>query len=205
MIVPVIDPGPSSRPGVSSLPPPSRQSSRAPSPLLAPSLSPNSQPVPFRASSLQPQPVSRTLASTFATTRQPPSATRAPAPIPTPISIKGKERQTSAPPVSLSATRSSVPPDVFDSRELPVRGRSTSRPPVEMVPLASRETPLIEKNRELRNQATQRRRSSLEHRRRTSETIGKNGSISTCYLRFSDLCILIIRYQPILYSQLTQR
>lgn len=177
MIIPEPDePGPSTRP-LQSLAVPaisSRQSSRAPSPNDLRPRSPSSQPVPYRALSVQPQPPA--ISST--TSRKPHSTASHAISAPLSPSVKGKERQIYVPPPS-SVTRSSATQDVFDSREIPSRGRS--RQPVDSsLPLPLRETPLIDKNREMRSKATERRRNSLEHRRRASESLGRNGSISTC-------------------------
>lgn len=169
------EPGPSTRPAQSLALPvdSSRQTSRARSPNEPRPRSPSSQPVPYRATSVQPQPPT-TLSTT---SRKPHSTSYVAPPVPPSSSVKGKARQATVPPTPSSVARSIPTPDVFDSSDVPVRVRS--RPPVDStLPLPLRETPLIERNREMRSQATARRRNSLEHRRRASESLGRNGDIS---------------------------
>lgn len=189
MTNPIDEPGPSTRPVQSLALPaaPSRQPSRARSPNEPRPRSPNSQPVPYRSSSVQPQ--SSTALST--TSRKPVSASQAVSSVPTILSLKGKGRQESISTPSAAARPSSTR-DVFDSSE--PRGRSRHPPDISL-PIPLRETPLIERNREIRSQATTRRRNSLEHRRRASESLGKSGAIST-YIHPSFLCLSCFQHGP---------
>lgn len=174
-IVPVAvtddEPGPSTRrtPSLALHAVSSHQSPRTRSSSESRPLSPNSQPIPRRASSLQPPHFTSTTLfrkPLSALSHAPPSS-----------SDKGKRKQTSIPPSSLR--HSSPSRDVFGSRDVQDAPVRRNRQPTDItLPLPLRETPLIEKNREMRSKASERRRNSLEHRRRASESLGKNGGIS---------------------------
>lgn len=184
------EPGPSTRPTQSLAIPvdSSRQTSRARSPKEPHPRSPSSQPVPYRATSVQLQPPT-TLSTT---SRKPHSTSYITSTAPPSSSAKGKARQASVPPTPSSVARSATTHDVFGSTNVP--GFGSSRLHVDSsLPLPLRETPLIERNREMRSQATARRRNSLEHRRRASESLGRNGDISAYHLLSSSSCVLHAR------------
>ncbi len=108
-------------------------------------------------------------------------------PPPSASTIKGKIRQreptpsddyatTSARPNGIASSSKATSSDVFDDvRPIP----SSSITPNDIsLPLPLRETPKIDRSRQMRAEASERRRNSVDHRRRGSESIGKSGGIS---------------------------
>ena len=108
-------------------------------------------------------------------------------PPPSTSTIKGKARQrepipsddfavTSARPNGIASSSRATSMDVFgDVRAIP----PSSIPSKDFsLPLPLHETPQIDRSRQMRAEASERRRNSIEHRRRGSESIGKSGGIS---------------------------